>query len=69
MIFTPEEIEQLERSPDAMRLLADYHSQQGTMADAMDYKDAARFHERRRRELLGIASLLIDHVQIEEVGQ
>lgn len=51
MIFTPDEVKELEKSPDAICVLIDYHDQQGTMAEAADYLESSRFHDERRKEL------------------
>jgi hypothetical protein len=45
------EIEILAGHPEALRILAGWHSCAETMADAMDYTESAEGHGRRSEEL------------------
>lgn len=50
--FTQNEIAEMQKDPEAIRALANYHSAQETMADAIgDYTQCVKFHKSRRIEL------------------
>lgn len=50
MELYPYEIHELLKSPEALTVLVNYHSQQETMADGMDYADSALYHQQRREQ-------------------
>lgn len=49
--LTSSELSALLGSPEALEVLINWHDLQQTEADAMDFGDAARHHEKRRNEL------------------
>lgn len=58
------EMKVLTESPEALRLLSDWHDSQATQADAMGYSECVPFHESRSRKL----DLLADTLQCQREG-
>jgi hypothetical protein len=59
VVFRPEEIAILPMLPQVLVALADYHSAQATMADAIgDFGGCVAFHEARSKELRDAAVVL-----------
>jgi len=56
--FSPGELNFLTESPEALRALADRHSIWAVEAEAMDFLDSARHHERRQKYLLEVAEFV-----------
>lgn len=55
--FTNTELKEMQNNPESLRILADYHEVQLTMADAIgDFKECVNFHEKRKAELLAEAN-------------
>lgn len=46
------ELKECPKLPDVLRALAEYHSSQETMAEAMGYVESAAYHRARHDELL-----------------
>lgn len=60
--FTESEVKALEKSPEALRILADWHSVQETMADAMGeemFNQCAETHN-KRKTLLRTEAIMIE---------
>lgn len=51
VVLSEYEIKWLAASPEALRVAADYHDYQATIADASDYGECVPHHENRAREL------------------
>lgn len=57
--FSVQEIAAMEKDPEVLRQLADWHETQLTMADAMgDFPESVAFHSKRKEELLAKASAI-----------
>lgn len=57
IVFTDNEIKALQGNPEALRVLANWHSCQETMADAIgpEFAGCVQHHEARKRELRAVA--------------
>ena len=65
MEFTDNELKEMQTNPEALRVLANYHEVQATMADAIgDFKECVTFHEARKAELLAEA----DRIDLEWIN-
>lgn len=53
--FTDAETEAMQSYPGVLRALAEWHQTQAVMADGMDMRHSAEYHNERSRELLGEA--------------
>lgn len=62
MSLYPHEVEAILKTPDALELLADWHENQLTMADAINdegiYDGVIKYHDARKKELLTEAARL-----------
>lgn len=62
MTLFPHEMDAILKTPDALELLADWHENQLSMADAMNdcgvFDGSIKYHDQRKRELLTEAARL-----------
>lgn len=59
--FTQREIHALEKEPDALRVLAEWHACQSVMAEPMGYTEAVAHHDARHDELEKHAQVILNN--------
>ena len=67
--FDEKEIEEMQKMPEVLEALANYHECQATMADAIGgYEHCVAHHEARHKELLTEASALRSEFGMDQLG-